>query len=325
MFSDTVLGNTLLKDQVYIDGVATASTGTGASGVFVVGSYTSGKVTADVNSSCTLTDVDKLQLLLDYYQGIAYLDSNFDIDEVNAANALSTTGGIYVGTGGESLNNVIEQLLINIGGWLIQKGDIFTIRIFDKNKASVRSIEYDELADKPKWYFDEEQFVSSVTTGYHKDEAEKEYRVIYDDSLEADAIADQYRLNNKVIETTLTSDTEAAEIGLRYYERFYEIPRTIEINVLSDISELFPSDVVTFELKRMNAEIKTLVPYSTEALLDETDDPLVTEDGDALHVFSDYRYMTTYGEKAIAENANYMITDIDKINKSITMQYLKDA
>lgn len=290
MFSDDALGNTLKVDQVYVDGVATASTGTGADGTFIVASYTTGKVTANVNSTCTLTDVDKLLLLLNYYQGLAYLDSNFDIDEVDAANAVSTTGGIYVGTGGEPLNNVIEQLLTNMGAWLIQKGEVFTIRKFTRTRPALREIFNDELPESPKWYFDEEQFVSSVTTQYHKDEAEKEYLSVYDNSLEADAIANQYRLNNKVIETTIISDTEAAATGLTYYERFAEVPRTIEIGVLSDISELYPSDVISFKLMRNNAMSNT----------------------------------GQISQKVIAQRANYMITDIDKINRSITAQYLID-
>lgn len=290
LFSDTALGNTLKVDHVYVDGVSAAFTGTGASGVFVQTGYTTGKVTADVNSTCTLTDVDKLLLLLNYYQGLAYIDSNFDIDEVDAANAVSTTGGIYVGTGGEALNNVIEQLLTNMGAWLLQKGEVFTIRKFNRNRAASREIFNDELAENPAWYFDEEQFVSSVTTQYYKDEAEKEYRSIYDDSLEADAIANQYRLANKVIETTIISDTEAAATGLTYYQRFAEVPRTIDLQVLSDVSELYPSDVISFKLMRDNA-------MSNKGVI---------------------------AQKVIANRANYMITNIDKINKSITAQYLID-
>lgn len=276
-------------DNVYVDGVSAVFTG-GSNGLFVQTGYTTGKVTADVNSTCTLTDVEKILLLLSHFQNISFLDSNFDLAEVTAANALSTTGGIYISQNGEALNKVIEQLLVNIGGWLLQKGEVFTIRLYNKNRASIRDVEYDELAGPPQWYFDEEQFVSSVTVGYHKDEAEKEYLSVYDNSLEADAIANQYRLNNKVIETTIISDTEAAATGLTYYERFAEVPRTIQLGVITDISELYPSDVIAFELKRLNAMSNTGV----------------------------------IAEKIIADRANYMITDIDKINRSITAQYLID-
>jgi len=167
---------------------------------------------------------------------------------------------------------------------------VFTIRVYSSDTGATREIEFDELASQPSWYFDEEQFVSSVTTKYYKDWKEDEFRVVYDDSLEADAIADQYRLANKEIETTLLTESEATTIGLRYYNRFAEIPRTVEINVLSDISEFYPSDVFIYELKRQNA-------MNNKGIV---------------------------SEKIIADRANYMITNIDKLNRSMTGVWIAD-
>ena len=204
MFSTNSYGDMISVDQVYVDGVANAHTGTETDGTFLVTGYTSGTVTADVTGVDKGNDVEKILWLLEEFQGLAFIPSNFNTGEINIAKTDAKTGGLYIGTGGEKLDKVIERLLNNMGGWLFQQGDVFTIRVFDDERESVREILQDEIVGTVRRSYNEDEFVSSVTTLYKKDEKEKDFYVDYNDTKEDEAVRNQYRLNNKEIETTLS-------------------------------------------------------------------------------------------------------------------------
>lgn len=298
LFSTDTYGAMVGVTQAYVDGVATASGGTKTDGTFTISSYSTGKVTADVDGLAistvgdftTDTDVDKILFLLNEFAGLAPLESNFNLSELVIARAASKIGGLYIGTSGITLSEAIEQLLVNNGAWLIQQGSIFTIRIFDRTRFAFREIFYDEIKEGtfPVRKYEETQFISSITVKYRKDETEKEFYTVYDDQYETEAIADQARLSNYELETTLLNDTDAGVVGERYYERFYNIPATIEMQVLSDISGLYPSDTIVYEHVRK-----------------------VENNGELIN-------------KVILPRSNYMITEIDWIGGNIKCQYVAD-
>jgi hypothetical protein len=296
LFSSDTYGDMVSVDQVYKDGVATAHAGTETDGTFTIAAHTNEKVTADVTGldvstvgdNTDSTDVSKILFLLNEFAGLAEIASNFNLNEVTAAKAISKDGGLYIGTQGKTLSECIEQLLVNNGAWLIQQGDIFTVRIFDRTRFAFREILYDELAEFPVRRYDEKEFISSITVKYRKDETEDEFYTVYDDQFEEDAIEDQARLATYELETTLLNSTDAAAVGLRFYERFYNIPATLELQVLSDISRLYPSDTITFEHVRKTVSNGELI------------------------------------DKVILDRANYMITEIDWIRGYIKCQYVAD-
>jgi len=289
MFSTTTYGNMVSVDQVYVDGVANAHTGTETDGTFLVTGYSSGTVTADVTGVDKGNDVEKIIWLLDTFAGISEIASNYNLSEIAEAKTQAKTGGLYISTSGEKLNSVIERLLVNMGGWLIQQGDKFTIRIFDDDRESIREIEQDELLSFPTRKYNEDEFVSSVTVNYHKDEKEKTFWTDYNDSRQDEAVRNQYRLNDKVIETTLLTSADALAVGNRYYNRFIDIPATIEMSLGSEITGIYPTDIITYTHIRPqkmlnNGEIETDVE--------------------------------------IVGRSNYQVTDIDWIKRTMTLQYV---
>ena len=150
----------------------------------------------------------------------------------------------------------------------------------------------DEIIGTVRRSYNEEEFVSSVTTYYKKDEKEKEFYTFYDDSKEDEAVRNQYRLNDKEIETTLLNETDAQAIGLRYYNRYVDIPATLEMTLGSEINDLGLTDIITHTLVR---------PFK---MLDNGE---VSEDVE------------------IIGKSNYQVTEIDPINRDLTVQYVTSA
>lgn len=292
MFTSDAYGDAVSVDQVYVDGVANAHTGTETDGTFLVTGYSSGTVTADVTGVDKGNDVEKILWLLEEFEGLGYVPSNFNTGEIEIAKTDAKTGGLYIGTSGEKLDSVIERLLVNMGGWLFQQGDIFTIRVFDDDRASVREIEQDEIIGDVTRSYNEDEFVSSVTTYYKKDEKEKEYYADYNDTKEDEAIKNQYRINNKDIFTTLLNSTDARAVGQRYYNRYIDIPATLGMTLGSEIIGIYPTDFITHTLIR---------PYKM------ADNGEVSEDVE------------------IIGRSNYQITEIDWNNKSLTAQFVGSA
>jgi hypothetical protein len=179
-----------------------------------------------------------------------------------------------------------------MGGWLFQQGDVFTIRVFDDERESVREILQDEIVGTVRRSYNEDEFVSSVTTFYKKDEKEKEFYVDYNDTKEDEAVRNQYRLNNKEIETTLLNSTDARAIGQRYYNRFVDIPATLDMQLGSEISKLGITDIITHTLIR---------PHKMANNGEITDDVV------------------------IIGKSNYQITEHDPIKRVMKVQYVTSA
>lgn len=287
MFTTDSYGDADSVTQVYVDGVATSHAGTETDGTFTIAGYTSGKVTADVVGVDKGNDVEKILWLLEEFKTLGYVSTNFNISEINLAKTLCKTGSLYIGTSGEELKSVIERLLVNMGGWIIQQGDVFTIRIYDADKVSSRIIYNDELSAFPDLSYNQKQFFTSVTVRYHKDETEKTYYTYYDNSEELTASQNQKRLSDKEIITTLLTEADAIAIADRFYPRFLAVPATLKLPLETSIQGLFPTDVITFEHYRN----------------------IIDSAG-------------TVTKSVIIARANYMITDINWISRVITATYM---
>lgn len=199
---------------VYVDGVATAT----ASQNLTAGTFTltmtagtnQGNVTADFIANNISNGVDIIKDLMYRYDDKNYTSTFWDTTETAIAQALSRDTSVSINDN-KKLQEVIEKVCVDIDGLFFFKDTgIYTIRIYNANRAVTKFIYPDEWTDKtPTIENTGSEFLSSVIIQYNKNQKEDKYEQ-YENVNYKSTVFETYKTHKSAtIQTMLTSLADA--------------------------------------------------------------------------------------------------------------------
>jgi len=230
--------------------------------------------------------VEIILYLLNAFEGLAYIDSNFNKTEIEIIRALDYSTHVNIDTSGDKLTKVIEKLCSDIQVDMFQQNSVLTMRAANTIGIVAEEVPtYQIIQNPPGWSTDRTDTIKTITINYSQDYRTKLYDTYFDDTFEAEAVNNDRKAIDEEFTTNLTVEADIIEIYTEYYERFIEVPRTIKIDrTIPFMAGL--SDFVSFPVIRQNkiADIET----------------------------------------TIFENAVYKITEIDIINNTIDCVFFEE-
>lgn len=208
----------LTATNVFVDGVAssaanidlTAGTFTLTTGQ-VGGSYDNVTATFNATESSLQNGVDIIKDLMYRYDNKTYSSTFWDTTEVDAAEALSRNTSVSVDDD-KKLKDVLQQVCVDIDALFFFKDTgVYTIRIYDENRAVTKIIKQDEWLDDPKIDNNGSEFLSSIIIKYNHDITEDKHQQ-YENLEYKEEVFDIYKTyKTTTIETNLTSLADAQE------------------------------------------------------------------------------------------------------------------
>lgn len=272
LICDTSIGDIGSVSGIYFDGKISGSdvdrflaggeySVNTSTGVLTVNNYNSGDaffygVGVAINETVAVT-----LFLLDTYANLAYIPSNFNKTEIEQIRNLGYLTHVYVDKSGEKLSSVIEKLVIDINVDFFQQGSPFTMRLANQERPSTEEVKTFELSDNPApWVNDRTETIKTISVGYNRDYRTDTFDTYYDDSREQEAIDNNRRSVDKVIETNLLNSGNVASIYDVFYERYSKPSRTVTINRLRPFMANL-SDFVLLKIERdINGTKKSIFP-----------------------------------------------------------------
>jgi hypothetical protein len=229
--------------------------------------------------------VEILLYLLSTFENIAYIDSNFNKEEIEIIKALDRTTHIYIDEKGEVLSRVIEKLCTDIQVDLLQIGGVLTLRESNTVGVVQEAIPTRQIIDNPPpWSTNRIDTVKSIAVTYNSDYRLDIAETYFNNSEEATAVLNNRKAVDKSFETNLTLEADVQEIYDIYYNRYIQTLRTVTINRTVPFMAGI-SDFISFPVVRQS--------------LDE--------------------------DKTIFTNAVYKIIQIDEIENTALCVYFEDA
>jgi len=223
--------------------------------------------------------------LLNKYDNLAYIESNFNITEIEAIRDLDYTTHVYIEGKGKSLISVIEKLCDDIKIDFFQQGSVLSMRESNRIRESVEEIpNYQIIDNPPAWNTNRTDTLKTMSVNYSPDYRTKLSDTYYNNSLEEEAIDENRNAVDQVFDVNLDNSTDVAEIYDLYYERFINVPREVTINRTIPFTAKI-GDFVTFPVIRK----------------------------------------TSAAEKEIFKNGIYKIIEINEIENSIVCVYFQDS
>lgn len=199
--------------QVYVDGVA-AST---ASQNLAAGTFTltmtadtdQALVTADFIAGTILNGVDIIKDLMYRYDDKNYTSTFWDTTETALAQTTARDTSVSVDDD-KKLQDVIQQICIDIDGiFFFKDSGVYTIRLYDANRAITKTINQDEWLNEPTIDNNGSEFLSSVIIKYnHNIDADK-YEQYENVNYKAEVFDTYKTYKTTTIETNLTSLADA--------------------------------------------------------------------------------------------------------------------
>lgn len=198
---------------------------------------------------------EHLMWFLNEFASLLYTESFFWTSEV--ADVLSRsngyTGGYYIGTDGETLKKIVDDLASSVNIRLTEKEDRYTlIDEYVPSQSTMSRIYNWELEETPSRDYDTDRYMSSILVKYNKDWTKKEFATKLDDSDEADAIKANSLSYTYEFETNLDNETDAIAISDERYD--ISPPLHLDIKFSKHIEyELY--EYVKYELQRRNGTL----------------------------------------------------------------------
>ncbi len=250
-------------DTPLVDTSPSAPTTTGeysldlSTGIVTIWGYAGGKVHVDCIGSKplgTATMNNHILWFLDTFAGISYIESFFFLEESNIVldRSSSYTGGMYVGTNGSKLKNIIDILAGSINLRIVEKEDRFTfVDLFVPTDISdMKIIEKEEVKYPVSRDYDTDRYMSSILIKYNKDwsEADK-YTTYLDDSKESDAITANSKQKTYEFETVVNSEAQAQVLADERYT--ITPPLHVDLDIVNTLDfELY--EYIIFRVSRRN-------------------------------------------------------------------------
>lgn len=235
----------------------------------------------------TMTEtVEIILFLLLTFDGLAFIDSNFNVSEVEAIQALDYDTQVNITGKGLQLRKVIEKLCDDIKVDMFQQGDVLTMRPANTIGISSETIpNYQIVQNPPPWSTNRTDTIKTISVGYKQDYRTKLSDTYFDNILEETALDNNRKAIDQTFDTNLTTEADIIEIYTEYYERFVEVPRVVTIDrTIPFMAGL--ADFITF-------------PIIRKSVVDGTD-------------------------KEIFMNAIYKIIEINEINNTVDAVFFKD-
>lgn len=263
LICDTSIGAINSVSGIYFDGKISGSdyddylTGgmysvNTSTGVLTINNFDRGKAYFYGQVTTMQESAEIALFLLDTYAGLAYIPSNFNIKEIDDIKTLGYQTHVYVDEKGESLNSVIEKLIMDINVDFFQQGSVLSMRLSNQERASREDITPSQIFDNPSgWVNDRTDTVKTINVTYNQDYRTEENDTYYNAEFEQTAIDNNRKAVDKNFDTNLTQVEDVTEIYNAYYSRFVVPSRTVTVNkAFASRAEL--TDFVTFRLTRKN-------------------------------------------------------------------------
>ena len=230
-----------------------------STGIITVWGYAGGDITCDCvgyqpNGTSKVTD--ELFFYLEEFAGLNYIESFFFISECDEVidRASDYTGGFYTGTDGTELKQIVDEIASSVNIRLVEKEDRYTL--VDEYVPDVDGETYDislaVLRGAPVREYNEERYMSSISVGYKKDWAKREFTRKIDTSQEAEAIEANSSDVQYEFDTILDNETDASAIS----DERYTIEPPLELYVeFADHIDFYMYDYVIYEIKRRNGDV----------------------------------------------------------------------
>lgn len=264
LICDTSIGDIETVDNIYFEGQISGadvdryltageySVNT-STGILTINNFDDGKAYFYGQVTELTETVEIILFLLENYQNLSFINSNFNIAEIDAVKALDYKTHVYISEKGEKLSAVIEKLVMDIQVDFFQQGSKLTMRESNEERTAVCDIPPREIKDNPAgWVNDRTDTVKTISVTYNQDYRTEETETYYDNSNEQEAIDNNRKAVDKEFNTNLTSASDVAAIYDAYYSRFVVPSRTITVNRTFATSAGL-TDFVTFKVTRVNA------------------------------------------------------------------------
>ena len=262
MFMDTEFHSAAALTKVYFDGDEITETNVSLSGgTFTLTAVQIGtkftKITADFTGSSIVNGVDIIKDLMANYANTSYIDANYDLIEMALAQTASRDTSFYTNKN-TTLIKAIGKICVDIDGIFFPKDDgLYSIRIFDIDRASTATILKDDWKTPPTIKNNTDEFLSSVVIKYNKDQAENEYSE-YDNTDYEEDTYDTYKSKQSTeIITGLTTLSDATAKSESVMSTSKIVTDTVTRAVSFEFYELEIMDFITCDPKARRSEVGT--------------------------------------------------------------------
>lgn len=182
------------------------------------------------------TPLDIAIYLIANYGSMPYVESLWNRTKINAIrNARNFPAGIFIPIEGETLSDVVERCTFSINTVFFQSGSKISAATITANETPAATIYADQLATMPGISYGTDDYMSRISVGYHQDCNQDIFRVVADDTHEADAVkAYQYKVEYE-FDTILKDITYASVVGAERYDLAWQILADLDMSLESPI------------------------------------------------------------------------------------------
>ena len=231
-------------------------------GVLTYATYSSGEIMVDLNPVDKGNLVEMLIWFLETFENIEYIESNFNLTEIEEVISASLSGSIYLNTDGVILSDILDQITRSANVRLLPQDSVYTIRDI-RDRTPIATLDSDVFTQSPNnWEYDDQEYFSSITCQYKKDWKESEYQTRHDDSREEEAYNNngQYRVQ-EVPTLLIDSDDVDTWIATRYDRSVFAPVILKGLRILSSVMGYSLLDYVIYMHKRNGKEILSAGVY----------------------------------------------------------------
>jgi hypothetical protein len=334
---DVTYGNIQSISQVYfkgeISGVKEDRFLTGVeysvnltTGIITVLNVNKGDVWAYGVFTTLLEPVEIILYLLETFENIAYLDSNFNKASFEAIRALNYTTHVYIDEKGSVLSDVIQKLCSDIQVDMLQVGGVQ--KLLQSNVIGTVSEEiptYQILDNPPPWNTNRVDTVKTISVGYNNDYRLSIAETYFNNDEETTAVLNNRKAVDKTFETNLTLEADVQAIYDVYYDRYIQTLRTLTINrAVPFTSEV--GDFISLPVVRKSIEKGSDYWYTEEEKAITTGElKTITTGEQKILRARTQKNIAVPVEKEIFADAIYRITSIDHIENVVECVFFQEV
>jgi hypothetical protein len=249
LFADTSNNFVGSIQEVRVNGVAK----TPASTNLILGTFnlTSGDVGGDfdeVKIDFTVDIKNGVEILKDLmlnYDTKPFLDSFFDVDEMNLAASSARDTSLYIDDSSVKLSDAIESVANDCDiRFFVKDNGLYTARLYDENRNPDYTILKDDWIDDPAIVNNGSQYLTSVRIGYNHN-IDEDTRVYYENVDFRDVAFDRYKqYKTETFDTELTTLADAIDKSETIMELSSEIDDIIERTTNWSYVNIEPTDFI---------------------------------------------------------------------------------
>lgn len=219
--------------NVYCNGIAVSTYTRSGNILTIAGNYDLGDDTVADNLDSVVCDitmtiingVDIIKYLMKYYDGKPYVESFWNIFEVDSAQLLSLNTGIYVDDSSEKLADIISDVCNDISArFFVNWNGKYTIRLYDNDRLSAAQINDSLWLGTPSIKNNGSEYLTSCVIKYQKQIDDDDYAAQYEETTYKETAYNTYKKYNvETYETNLPDLASATEKGQNIMVQSYSI------------------------------------------------------------------------------------------------------